>query len=69
MLSREIKRKVKGGLGEEMFSQIKQLIDTDKSDFEELRSRIICELIRHDWGEQPWLLALRRADLVLFKGA
>jgi hypothetical protein len=34
-----------------MFMQIKELIDTDKSDFEELRRRIIGEVRSDDRGE------------------
>jgi hypothetical protein len=34
-----------------MFKQIKELIDTDKSDFEELRPKIIGEVRSNDRGE------------------
>ena len=63
--SRNFIRKVKGGLGDDLYGQIKELIETDKNDAEELRTKIISYLIRLDRREQRGILALRWADTIL----
>ena len=34
-----------------MFSQIKELIENDKNDAEELKSKIISKIMSVDWGK------------------
>ncbi len=68
MLSRMLIRKLKGGLGDEMYSQVKGLVEEDKNDLEEARIRVISYLKRPNRRIKLGLLALRRANTFLFEG-